>query len=609
MREKSHILEQYQILNEKLLTSEFTFGFELEGIVEYGSEIFHQINEIDDESSIEYDDSNFYYRYDALGKIIDSMLMDDISPNMRKSLKGSSLVQIDGSVKPYSNSDYEDDENEDENYYSVGYNGNDMPFEYSSPIIPCTPNWFGKVIKLLSDLKYDGIYTNNTCGFHTHLRFGTMGERDVIWIYCNMASDPEFVNIFSQLDGIKLFSNKYANYDSIIKLGNAIQQRDYQKIFSYLTTDKYRVIRIHPQGTLEWRGPRGFMDNGVGFSYIKKFFKLLLKFINKIKTYMDTNILTGTTIEKKEFFDNLTSVSKKIPQNNVLEFIPGNINLRPTNAQSLSYKSAMKLKDVLIDKPEMIVPLIRKNPKTFEKFIKSLNQSSFINKIINKVLDSKAFNILSFDEKRNVMKVFIDNMNPSTIVKMKLGIYMTEQDIQKLYNQELLNNKLGLSAEIICQFIYMMYDAGCLKSLKQIEELLYKSISLNNFSLSLYFKNFGITANNDGRETIEEIIGEKNLVKLTLFVLNAYRTMGSRGNIYLYISDVNLSYFKDRIKKYGLAEKWDKIVFQLIKKYNIPYALLINPLSTEQLFYLIHDNKDMSSLSSEDRAKLRAYLH
>ena len=603
MSKKSHILEQYQLLNEKLLTSEFTFGFELEGIVEYGSEIYHQINDIID------DDSSFYYRYNALGKIIDSMLMDDISPNMRNSLKGSSTTQIDGSVKPYSNSDYENDKNEDEyeNYYSDEYDGNDMPFEYSSPIIPCTPNWFGKVIKLLTDLKYDGIYTNNTCGFHTHLRFGNMDERDVIWIYCNVASDPEFVNIFSQLDGIKLFSNEYANYDSIIKLGNAIQQKDYKKIFSYLSTDKYRVIRIHPQGTLEWRGPRGFMDNGVGFSYIKKFFKLLLKFINKIKTYMDTNILTGTTIEKKEFFDNLSSVSKKTPQNNVLEFIPGNINLRATNAQSLSYNSAMKLKDILIDKPEMIVPLIQKNQRSFEKFIKTLNLSSSIKTIINKLLDSKAFNILSFDEKRNVMKVFIDNMNPSTIVKLKLGKYMTEQDIQELYNQELLNNKLGLSAEIICQFIYMMHDAGCLKSLKQIEELFYKSISLNNFSLSSYFINFGITANNDGRETIGEIIGEKNLVKLTLFVLNASRTKEFYGS--LYISDVDLNYFKDKIKEYGLAEKWDKIVFQLIKKYKIPYALLINPLSTEQLFYLIHNNKDMSSLSSEDKAKIRAYLH
>jgi hypothetical protein len=241
MSKKSMILEQYQLLNEKLLTSEFTFGFELEGIVENGSDIYKQINDIiDDDSSEEYDDSGIYSKYDALGKIIDSMLMDDISPNMRNSLKGSSVIQRDGSVKPSSNSDYENDKNEDEYdyYYSEGYNDNDddIPFEYSSPIIPCTPNWFGKVIKLLKDLKYDGIYTNNTCGFHTHLRFGNMDERDVVWIYCNMASDPEFVNIFSQLDEIKLFSNEYANYDSIIKLGNAIQQRDYPKIFNYLTT-------------------------------------------------------------------------------------------------------------------------------------------------------------------------------------------------------------------------------------------------------------------------------------------------------------------------------------------------------------------------------------
>jgi hypothetical protein len=262
----------------------------------------------------------------------------------------------------------------------------------------------------------------------------------------------------------------------------------------------------------------------------------------------------------------------------------------------------MKIKHILTDKPETIVPLIQKKPRTFERFVRGLGLNAHIIEIINKVLDSKAFITLPMEEKRNVMKVFIENTYRSVIVRMKLGMYMTEQDIQRLF----INDETSLYADKICQIVYMMYDAGCLKSLRQIEELIYKSISSKMFILSSYLNSFGGISNIEGRVPIVELIGDKNFAKLTLFTFNACLSMESCGSND--VSEMNLNHLKSVMKENGFAEKWDKIIIHLIKKDRSFYQFLIKPLSTEQLFYLTHDNKDMSSLSYEDRAKLRAYL-
>lgn len=572
MNKKSHILEQYQQLDEVLLTSEFTFGFELEAILGYDTDMYYSCDaDSHGESHETYNNINDY---------IDGLLLKDVNSKMSKTLMGQSHTHSDSSL-------IADDDN-----------GSDIPFEYSSPIIPCTPNWFGNVIKTLEYLKKDGVYTNKSCGFHTHIRFDNMNERDVIWIYCNLASDYDFLSTIYELNGNKLFSNEYANYDNIIALGDAISDKNYSSILKYLNTEKYRAIRIHPQGTLEWRGPRGCLEHDL--KYIRDFFKLLYSFIKKVRVYMDSDTLAGTNITKKEFFENLKK--EKPESNNNTEFISGSkdINLKSTDRKNrLRKETISKLSSLVKENPKILFNLAKDNPIKFNNFFNRLNLISKEDFIIN-ILNSDYFVSMNIEDKKNFVNgIVLNNMEPKVIYYLGLGKYIDENGIKQLLS---IND---LNILHIYYIICIMTENGILKSLKQIEEMIYRCMGMGNFTINMYVTFF--VDKNHMNPPMVSIIGEENLAKLSLFVIKAFKVLGLH-NSYLF-EDNSIMYMKDIVKKYNLDEQWDKIITSLLYQNSNLYVLLINPLKIEQLLYMVNSDRSFyNRLSAEDKKRIRAYL-
>ena len=236
---RQHLFEQFQRLDEKLLTSEFTFGFELEAIC---------------------NDSHICYSIDRIKEYIDDELVKGVDSTQAKKLAGKSAIHQDSSVHgDVEDSDY-DEEDEDRER-------EELSFEYGSPIFPCTPFWFNKVVKTLRSMINNGFYTNDSCGFHHHLHFNGMTERDMVWIYCNLSMDDEMYNKFGSLEGVdgydyNLYSNQWASRTAMKDLKAAVEADNWEGVLSELNTNKWRAFRIHPQGTLEWRGPRDFMNRG-----------------------------------------------------------------------------------------------------------------------------------------------------------------------------------------------------------------------------------------------------------------------------------------------------------------------------------------------------------
>ena len=124
MSEKSLVLEQYQQLDEQLLSSEFTFGFELEAILSYDSALHTVV-------------SDMRRPLTSIKEHIDNLLFSDMPEKYVKQIKGKSDIVQDGSVHQTSH-DYDEP---------------DIEFEYSSPIIPLTPMWLSKVVKTLQTLQ------------------------------------------------------------------------------------------------------------------------------------------------------------------------------------------------------------------------------------------------------------------------------------------------------------------------------------------------------------------------------------------------------------------------------------------------------------------------
>ena len=271
------LLDEHQVLLETLLPSEWTWGCELEFIM--GSELYEEIT---NESYVEYDGPNYYKTNEYMIDIINRYLPNKFDSN-------DSKMQDDGSLRA---------------------SDDDVPLEWASPIFEAKPEYFQAIVKFLKQILHEGCYTNDSCGFHHHLMFKGMTERDAVWIYCNLAMDTDFLEKSKQMDEFSFTHSTWSPTSVFREIKDCIEDNNFIDVVNLLNTEKYRYFRIHPQGTLEWRGPRNFL-NERDINDIKKFYyKHLPMVINKFIEYNKNNTLYGTNYSKEEFFKKLSEAVK-----------------------------------------------------------------------------------------------------------------------------------------------------------------------------------------------------------------------------------------------------------------------------------------------------------
>jgi len=189
----------------------------------------------------------------------------------------------DSSIKPNSNSD--------------------IAFEYSTNPFNITPKNIDTMIKMLSKLNQNNIYTNESCGFHVHVSFPYLKDTDLFWIICNIAVNDDVQDTLLHFKKYDFFdAYQYARPQFLNNIKTFIENKDMDSLEELYSNDKYRVFRIHPQGTLEWRGPRNFLNAG-NLRDIKDFIKLLFKFISLTNNFIDSKVIKSgdTVLTRKEF--------------------------------------------------------------------------------------------------------------------------------------------------------------------------------------------------------------------------------------------------------------------------------------------------------------------
>lgn len=243
-----------KVLEENYLSGEFTFGFELEA--------FKRL-----------------YTYDYSYEEMRDMVITDIGNgfNMDEN-KVAETLKGDGSLNP----------NKEQ----------DLSFEWAFPYVNFTPENIIKVINGLEYLKTQGYYTNKTCGFHVHLAFPNISSKDCVWILTQLAFDKEMQNTIMKFNRLVLYNKEYASPKFLEEIRDAFENGNYEDLRRAFTNDKYRMIRIHPQGTLEWRGPRGLLQSGRN---IRHFFQLLYKFVLWISKAQEAKYING--MSKENFFN------------------------------------------------------------------------------------------------------------------------------------------------------------------------------------------------------------------------------------------------------------------------------------------------------------------
>lgn len=370
-----------QLLSERLLKSEFTFGFELEAIVSTGSSLFDDTYEVFANTD-DYDDDDFKNELrEQIQGYLDNFLDGWKSHKYNKHIDGKSNVHGDSSIVIG-----EDDDD------------NDFTFEYSSPVLEAIPDNFNRVIKLLDGLKRKGIYTNESCGFHHHIRFGNMNYKDLVWVYVNLACDDEALTELTSMKDYSFVNDEYASQKEIDALAKAIFNKEWETASKYITDSKYRVFRLHPQGTIEWRGPRGFLNKGK-LDEIKQFYRLFDYLIRKVITYVDSKVIAGTSVTKEEFFEN---IGKYIP---IL------------NSSSNSDK---KIQDESIEK---FLRKIKLNPFLILKIMKNEKLSSLLLKIFKTRNLSGTARDMLFDIHANKEKGFYKDNELIEIIRFLYKIF------------------------------------------------------------------------------------------------------------------------------------------------------------------------------------------
>jgi hypothetical protein len=172
---------------------------------------------------------------------------------------------------------------------------------------------------LFSLNKLKNFYTNHNSSIHIHISFEHINEKDLFWLVCNIAYNDEILSILSGFNDENSFiHNLFSNKDVLNNLREKIIKKDVNSIKSIyydLLSNKLSLLAIRPMfKTLEWRGPRDFLNN---LDKIELFVKNLIKFIDFSKKVFNKNTINGISRKEIEQINDLEIINNFFKKLNV----------------------------------------------------------------------------------------------------------------------------------------------------------------------------------------------------------------------------------------------------------------------------------------------------
>ena len=378
------------ILLERLLTNKFTFGFELEGfcrdekLQKFQEELdttFGKGGNFHDDCSLELTGITS----DNQGNAIDN---DEVIVRYTNGeyFIGDSALQYE-----WYDSDYNRSEQEDLESFLNEQNMNPIyttSFEYSSPVLDFTPANIKKIWEFMErNLGANKtFFTNASCGFHHHISFEGITGEDAAWILSQIAMDDKAIDLLDHLEDEKnsyginkyIFSSDYSKDGYLVELRNAIKEFDFEKIVSYLNTDKFSLLNNHRNKTLEWRGPREFMDTN-DINLVKKFYQQLWKVIRLFSQKLDLKEING--MSKENYMKGLAAVN----EGRVFRFYP---NFKLNANHLLDDNSLQNLCNKIIENPNILLSLV-KDKRICDQVIQKLFSMNKLRKTIEMIDENK----------------------------------------------------------------------------------------------------------------------------------------------------------------------------------------------------------------------------
>lgn len=378
------------ILLERLLTNKFTFGFELEGfcrdekLQKFQEELdttFGEGGNFHDDCSLELTGITS----DNQGNAIDN---DEV---IVRYTNGEYFIGDSALQDEWYDSDYNRSEQEDLESFLNEQNMNPIyttSFEYSSPVLDFTPANIKKIWEFMErNLGANKtFFTNASCGFHHHISFEGITGEDAAWILSQIAMDDKAIDLLDHLEDEKnsyginkyIFSSDYSKDGYLVELRNAIKEFDFEKIVFYLNTDKFSLLNNHRNKTLEWRGPREFMDTN-DINLVKKFYQQLWKVIRLFSQKLDLKEING--MSKENYMKGLAAVN----EGRVFRFYP---NFKLNANHLLDDNSLQNLCNKIIENPNILLSLV-KDKRICDQVIQKLFNMNKLRKTIEMIDENK----------------------------------------------------------------------------------------------------------------------------------------------------------------------------------------------------------------------------
>src|ERR1700691_2068170 len=207
--------------------------------------------------------------------------------------------------------------------------------ELVSEVLTLNPDNIIKSKQCIVDLLNEGCYTNISCGFHVHYSYNGMDYNEICWLLIVLSTNDEYRELFTKFKDIDFINKKYASDEFLnnikYKLNDVYNSSYPDKIIDLFDNSKTKLLRIHPSGTLEWRGPRNFM-NSKNFSLISDFFIRLYKVADLIDKISKTKSIT-------------TNNNEVITKNSLINHLKNN----PRYGRNAQYKKPNNIKDKRFD--------------------------------------------------------------------------------------------------------------------------------------------------------------------------------------------------------------------------------------------------------------------
>lgn len=378
------------ILLERLLTNKFTFGFELEGfcrdekLQKFQEELdttFGKGGNFHDDCSLELTGITSDNQGNAIGD-------NDV---IVRYTNGEYFIGDSALQDEWYDSDYNRSEQEDLESFLNEQNMSPIyttSFEYSSPVLDFTPANIKKIWEFMErNLGANKtFFTNASCGFHHHISFEGITGEDAAWILSQIAMDDKAIDLLDHLEDEKnsyginkyIFSSDYSKDGYLVELRNAIKEFDFEKIVSYLNTDKFSLLNNHRNKTLEWRGPREFMDTN-DINLVKKFYQQLWKVIRLFSQKLDLKEING--MSKENYMKGLAAVN----EGRVFRFYP---NFKLNANHLLDDNSLQNLCNKIIENPNILLSLV-KDKRICDQVIQKLFNMNKLRKTIEMIDENK----------------------------------------------------------------------------------------------------------------------------------------------------------------------------------------------------------------------------